>query len=1069
MATGELRERVRERLVATEEGLSRTLAGVPLGDLDPVVALLVDAPRDEVIARRARLARAVANFDAATIATTHGFCQEVLAELGTLGDLELDVEFVEDIDELLDEVVDDLYVRRFHSHPGAPFGRHEAVRIARIAIDNPGAPIEPERAPANTDPAMRRRLALAVRDELESRKRALGMMTYDDLLTRLCETLAGPSGPAAEERLRARYRVVLIDEFQDTDPIQWEIVRRAFAAAGVTLVLIADPKQAIYAFRGADVYAYLAAVEIADERATLAVNFRSDQRLIDAYDALFADARLGHAGIVYRRVSAAPAHLTSRLLDAPAPAPLRIRLLDRAQPSIAVTPRGYAAKPAAREHVARDLAADLVRLFSSKAQLEHRARDGSVLSREPVCPGDVAVLVQTHRSATIVHRALAAVGVPAVINGGGSVFATASARDWLALLEALERPSSSWRARAAALTPFLGWSAARIASAGEPAWEDVHQRLHRWARVLRRGGVAALARTVSVSEDMPARLLAFSDGERRLTDLRHVGQLLHQAATAERLGATALAGWLRERIAAAEQESSNEDRTRRLESDAEAVQVLTIHRSKGLEFPIVYCPFLWEPGPAPRHGEPVFFHDPAAADQRTIDVGLAGSEFARHRRQHVLEERGEELRLAYVALTRARHQAVIWWAGSFDSQHSPLGRLLFARREDGEVPSDGGSTPSDAAALTRLQELAAAAPGSIAVEPSTLELPAAWAPALAVPRELSAARFERPIDARWRRTSYTDIAARAYEPLVGSEPEPGAPVVADEPAPADVRQQPVGPELRADDPLPLAEMPVGVEVGTLVHRVFETTDFAAADLDRELAARIAAAGARRQVELGDPLAVRAGLRAAIETPLGGLLGGARLRDFTRANRLDELEFELPLVGGERPTGQLTVAAIAATLRRCLPAGDPLAGYAERLEDPALRPVLAGYLAGTIDLVVRVRDGTGSPRFAIIDYKTNWLGPPDGPLTAWHYRPASLAAEMQHAHYGLQALLYTVALHRYLRWRLPDYAPQDHLAGVLYLFVRGMTGAEARGGVFSWRPEPVLVQSLSDTLDTGEPG
>ncbi|HEU4659017.1 MAG TPA: PD-(D/E)XK nuclease family protein, partial [Capillimicrobium sp.] len=171
-------------------------------------------------------------------------------------------------------------------------------------------------------------------------------------------------------------------------------------------------------------------------------------------------------------------------------------------------------------------------------------------------------------------------------------------------------------------------------------------------------------------------------------------------------------------------------------------------------------------------------------------------------------------------------------------------------------------------------------------------------------------------------------------------------------------------------------------------------------------------------------------------------------------------------------GEITPAAIGALLRRHLPAGDPLATYAERLGDPALRHAVRGYLTGSIDLVLRTRAPDGTPRFAVVDYKTNRLGPPEEELTAWHHRPAALVAEMERAHYVLQALLYTVALHRYLRWRLPGYDPGRHLAGVLYLFVRGMTGPDTPlvdgtpCGVFAWRPPAALVAELSDLLDRG---
>ncbi len=1025
MATGELRERVRERLV-------RDLA----------------AETDET--RCERLARAVSDFDAATIATTHGFCQEVLSGLGVAGDVERDAVFVEDVTDIADEVVDDLYVRRFHRAEGEPaFSREQAGKIASIAVANPLAPIEPAQAEAGSVPAMRARLAGAVRAELDRRKQRGGVMTYDDLLTRLNATLEGPGGELVAERLRHRYKVVLVDEFQDTDPVQWNIMRRAFG--GGTLVLIGDPKQAIYAFRGADVYAYLDAAREAATQATLEVNYRSDQGLIDAYDALFGGASLGHPGIVYRQVRATPENQEARLTDAPIAAPLRIRVVHRDEVSISTTQGGYARNASAREHIATDLALDLVRLLDSDAKVEGT----------PVEPGHVAVLVQTNRAAAQVRDALGEAGIPAVINGAGSVFGTTQAREWLRLLEALERPTSEPRAHAAALTAFLGWSAARIAGAADEEWEAVHRRLHEWARVLRSNGVASLIETVTLAEGLPERVLSAVDGERRLTDLRHVGQLLHAAATTEQLGTTALVAWLRRRIAEADQDTSDEDRSRRLESDAQAVQVLTVHRSKGLEFPIVYYPYLWEPGYIPP-GLPVAYHDPAAGDRRTIDVGLEGEDFDRHKEQHLIEERGEDLRLAYVALTRAKHQAVVWWAPSWNSRDSALGRLLFARRDDGTVPAIGRFTPSDKAAVGRFEKLAADVVGCISVERSRLGKPLAYSGPLRAPAELVAARFDRALDRRWRRTSFSDITSGAHEARVASEPEEA--VLEDEP---ETPVRPAAAETLAAanlhaTPSLLAAMPAGTSVGTFVHRVLEATDFAAADLDAELTARVAEVQARRAVEIGETAAVIAGLRAAIETPL---VDGLRLRDLTRADRLDELDFEFPLVGGDEPQGRVALDAIAAVLRAHLEAGDPLAGYADRLADPALRSTVRGYVTGSIDLVARTRE-----RFTVVDYKTNWLAAAGEELTEWHHRPAALAAEMERGHYGLQALLYTVALHRYLRWRLPSYDPEQHLGGVLYLFVRGMVGPDTPVvdgtpcGVFAWRPPAALVTALSDGLD-----
>jgi exodeoxyribonuclease V beta subunit len=1046
MATSELRERVRDRLVAVERGLELG------GSDDEIVRLLLDAPADEVARRRANLSGALADFDAATIATTHGFCQEVLGTLGIAGEGARDATFVEDLDELLEQVVDDLYIRRFQREKDRPpIARAQALAIGRAAVYNPAAPIEPRSGPEGLA-AMRRRLAEAVRTEFDARKRRLDLMTYDDLLTRLDTALADDGGIDVAAELQMRYKVVLVDEFQDTDPVQWDIMRRAFGRGLSTLVLIGDPKQAIYAFRGADVFAYLAARRSADTVATLSVNWRSDQGLIDAYDALFHGSRLGHHDIEYLEVRAA--NVAPRLTGAGAP--LRVRLVERS--GLERTPQGFARNAAAREHVVHDLAADLVRLLSSRARVND----------EQVRPGHVAVLVRTHRTAAQVRDALEDVGIPAVINGAGSVFGTRPAEEWLRLLEALERPGDMRRAHAAALTCFFGWDAARVARASDDEWEDVHRRLHEWARVLRRRDVASLAETISLVEGLPARVLALTGGERRLTDLRHVAQLLHGAGESEHLGTTALTAWLRRRIAAAEEETGDEERSRRLESDAEAVQVLTIHRSKGLEFPIVYYPFLWEPGFIPR-GAPVAYHDPDAGDRRTVDVGLEGGGFARHARLHEVEQRGEDLRLAYVALTRAQHQAVVWWAGSMDSRHSALGRLLFARDAEGDVAPAGRSTPTDEAALARFTALASTVPGCISVEhASSAERGGRWSGPVLPASALAAAAFARTLDAGWRRTSYSDLTSASHESRVTSEPEEA--VTTDEPPRVeeggeDVPTPFTAPPLRAAAPAPpatpppaaalaLAGMPFGPDVGTFIHRVLEATDFAAPDVEVALADAIAAVRARRPLDIGDVGAVVAGLRAAVETPVADF----RLRDVARRDRLDELVFELPLAGGDEPVGSFDPAALGALLGEHLPAGDPLRGYAERLRDPELRQGVRGYLTGSIDLVVRRGD-----RFWVIDYKTNWLAPPAEPLAADHYRPAALAAEMERSHYGLQALLYLAALHRFLRWRLPGYDPARNLAGAAYLFLRGMTGAPG-AGVFTFAPSAPLIEAISELLD-----
>ncbi|HET9125807.1 MAG TPA: UvrD-helicase domain-containing protein, partial [Solirubrobacteraceae bacterium] len=955
MATGELRERVRERLVEVHRGLCALLDGGSVGE-DKVVAVLAAGDAERA---RGRLGRAIAGFDAASILTTHGFCQEVLSSLGIAGDLEPDVTFAEDLSALSADVIDDLYIRKYRRDARPSLTHAQAGLIARTAIERFSAEIH---VPPGDEPDERVRLALKSREEFELRKRRASVMSFDDLVERLRDALAGERGEAARALLRARFRVVLVDEFQDTDPAQWQILRDAFGAdpsQATALVLIADPKQAIYSFRGADVYAYLDAIATADDQATLPVNWRSDQGLIDAHDALFAGAQLGHEEIVYRHVRAAPGHETTRLEGAGEPAPLRLRVAMRED--LELTPAGYAQKSSAQRFIASDLAGDIARLLASGARV-----DG-----EAVAPGHVAVLVRTNWQAELAREALDLAGVPAVVGGAGSVFETEAAIEWLRLIEALERPASVTRAHAAALTDFIGWSAQRLAAVRDSRdgldSERLHLRLHDWARILRTRGVASLLETITAAEELPARVLARTDGERRLTDLRHIGQLLHAATAAEQLGPTALAAWLRTRTS---EESGEEERARRLDCDEQAVQVLTIHRSKGLEFPLVYVPFLWEIRRDPDEEDPVLFHDPRAADRWTLDLSPRGSQRRAHVRQRLLEERGEQLRLAYVALTRARHQATVWWAGSYDSRFSPLGRLLFAREESGVVAPQSAGTPDDLTVLQRLGDLARSAPGAISVQRAAPDPRAHWSPAPHAAEALAVSRFARSLDLRWRRTSYTDMSAASYEAQVGSEPE--EPLVEDEPnaeEPTPASARPAAAELAV--PALLGEMPVGAEVGTFVHSVMEATDFAASDLRGELGQRIAEVRARRAADIGDPALAAEGLAAMISTPLGEVVDGIALRDVARSDRLDELAFELPLAGGDAPAGWVTLDRIAELLREFCDRRDPLRGYAERLADPFLRRTVRGYLTGSLDLVLRLRARAPrtAERYVVLDYKT----------------------------------------------------------------------------------------------------
>ena len=1075
-ASQELRARVREQLVDAARALTDP---PPVGDRDPLIALLLDVGPQEQSKRLRRVHEALATFDSATIATTHQFCQQVLRGLGVAGDTDPDTELVEDLDDLLVEVVDDLYLRRFATSEPA-FSRAVALQIAREAVDNVHADVRPVDAEDGSGPDRRARFARAVRAELDLRKRRLRVMHYNDLLTQLADALAAADAPA-RQRLRARWKVVLVDEFQDTDPVQWQVLDRAFTGHAA-MVLIGDPKQAIYLFRGGDVVTYLAAADTADDRRTLPRNYRSDEPLVRSLDVMLRGAQLGDEQIEVRPVQA---HLTgARLNGAPHPAPVRVRQVRREhiEGPMRVGP--------IREHIAADLAHDIAALLASGATFTEQ--DGTT---RPLHARDVAVVATTNARLLDAQAALRRVGIHAVTTGGSSVLTSRAAHDWLALLEAMAAPHRRTLARAAALTGLLGHTAAElddVAGDGDALDDDLASRLRTLADVYTRQGVAAVYEALAVA-GLPARLLGVVGGERELTDIRHVAELLHETSDRGRVGLAGLIEWLRAQMAKATPQTSGA-RTRRLDSDATAVQLVTVHGSKGLQYPVVYLPTLWDRYTGSGDPPVARFHDDPPGRERCVDVGGRGGPFwddavARHRD----EESGESLRLLYVALTRAQSQVVLWWAGTDrNTVASPLHRMLFGRTPGaGPVPESVALADDDDISdwLRRWEGVGALQLESADLAPLAQVTPSAPAPPLAI------GAFTRRIDHDWRRTSYTALStprdADGFElggALGGVGNEPEATPRDDEPdlaVPVDavgsLRSAATLPGLAlagADVTSPMADLPVGATFGSLVHAVLEHADPQAPDLRAEFAAHIDEQLVRWPVDLA-PGVLADALVAVCDSPLGPLAGGARLRDIGRGDRLCELDFELPLGGGDARAGRAAGPAgpraallgdLAPLLREHLPEGDPVRGWASVLDaQPALaEQELRGYLTGSVDVVLR----TGG-RYLVVDYKTNWLGPfgdPNLPLTAASYRPAALEDAMGHSSYPLQALLYSVVAHRFLRWRLPDYDPATHLGGVLYLYVRGMCGPQTPivdghpCGVFSWRPPVALVVAVSDLLD-----
>ncbi|MEW5812436.1 MAG: exodeoxyribonuclease V subunit beta [Actinomycetota bacterium] len=1033
-ASQELRERVRAQI------LDALLAfGDPSRARDnTLLTHLVSGPPDELDLRRQRLRDALAGFDAATIATTHQFCQLVLKSLGVAGDTDSGVQLVESLEDVVRDIVDDQYLAHFGQERDEPLLSYDAaLRLAHEVVAGAHTELRPADPVPGTDPAVRVEFATAVCAELEKRKRRLGILHYDDLLSRLADALEADDSPA-RTRMRRRWSIVMVDEFQDTDPVQWQVIDRAFSGHA-TVILIGDPKQAIYAFRGGDIVTYLHAASSAGRQRTLGTNYRSDGPLVASLQAVMRDAQLGDSRIVVRPVAAA--HPEHRLSGAPHGAPFRLRVVTREQ--LRVRPDKTIPIDRLREHIPKDMAADIAALLAA----------GATYCGEPVVPGNIAVIVESHRDGRACFEALNAANIPAVYTGDSDVFASPAADDWLCLLEAFDQPQRSGLVRAAATTMFFGETAETLVAEGDRLTDRITETLRSWADHARERGVAAVFEAAQRA-GMGKRVLSWVDGERHMTDLAHLTQLLQETAHREHFSLPALRDWLRTQR---DERGGAVERSRRLESDAAAVQIMTVWVSKGLQFPVVYLPFAFNRNIQSR--DVVLYHE---GDTRCLHIG--GEHSPDHdavQRRGRQEAAGDDVRLTYVAMTRAQSQVVAWWAPSADEPNGGLSRLLRGRRPGETVVPDRCDPPriDDPDAMAALRAWADA--GGPVLEESVLAAPK-HVDNPAVPVGLDVRHFHRRIDTSWRRTSYSGLIRAAEEaPGVSSEPE----VTELDDEVADVpTSEPVdtGDQVRS----PMADLPTGATFGTLVHAALETADPFAPDLAAELETQIRRHAQWWPVDV-PPAELAAALIPMHDTPLGPLAPDATLRAIGLRDRLREMDFEFPLAGGDlRATASaLSLADVGALLRTHLPPGDPLAGYARRLSDGALgAQSLRGYLTGSLDAVLRIGD-----RYLVVDYKTNWLGEPGGDLTSADYGQPRLVEAMLHSDYPLQALLYCVVLHRFLRWRLPDYSPQRHLGGVLYLFVRGMCGPDTPvmdghpAGVFSWQPPAELIVAVSDLL------
>ncbi|XKF15976.1 exodeoxyribonuclease V subunit beta [Halomonas sp. BLK-85] len=877
-----------------------------------------------------------------------------------------------------------------------------------------------------------------VRLEREQERRA--EMGPNDLLTHLDRALQGPNKEALAAQILRQFPVALIDEFQDTDPIQYRIFNAVYQVAhprrNAAMLLIGDPKQAIYAFRGADIFTYLQARQDTDGRhVTLGTNFRSTHAMVEAVNHCFHFADQHPAGAFLFRAQSGDNPLPFLPVGAKG---RKEQLSHNGQPLPAMSlwcleSDEPLSKSAYQPEMAERCASYMVELLSAGQQAKSGFLEDDTLI--PLKPSDMAVLVNGQQEARAIRQALASRGVKSVyLSDHDKVFSSPIASQMERWLLACAEPLASSRQaqahlRAALASPALGLDFAALdhLQHDELAWEARVEQFSHYHRLWQRQGVLPLVRRIMVDFDVPARLLAeFQEGERLLTDLLHLGELLQQAS-AELDGEHALIRFLAEAIA--DPESHGDSHKLRLESDADLVQVITIHKSKGLQYPLVFLPFIANHRPVKQDDLPLRWHDHQGQLQLSLNADDTLLEHADR------ERLGEDLRKLYVALTRAQHATWLGVAALKELKDSALGYLL------------NGGQPTDPAALR--QALAALADGSdIRVSepplPSLQRLdPPPHSTALGHARTPA-----RPAKEHWWIASYSALrlsgtlnAPTATQEEPGTAQEATALEVLDEPQELSQERSQA---LSQPDTYHLHRFPRGPGPGTFLHGLLEW------------AGKQGFASVAKDVEsLNDMLWRRVQLRGwqAWQEPLAGWFSALLTTPLPLANA-ERTRVTLAELKSCQVELEFWLAAKAVNTRQldALVSQHLLPGMAR----PALdADTLNGMLKGFIDLAFEHQG-----RFYVLDWKSNYLGPNDAA-----YAPDALCHALLEKRYDVQSALYLLAMHRLLKSRLPNYDPRQHLGGAMTVFLRGSRHPER--GVYG-APAPVELIEALDRLFSHEP-
>ncbi len=872
---------------------------------------------------------------------------------------------------------------------------------------------------------------------LWKQKQKRNVQSFYDLLVKLRNALADKSGAELAKIIRAKYHAALIDEFQDTDPLQYEIFHNIFKNQGRILFLIGDPKQAIYSFRGADIFAYLHAISQVETKFTLKENWRSDPQLINAVNTIFSHVKdpFVFEGIKFQEASAAKNKEADPLIIAGIPEPpLQLWFLDAAKlENNRLTKRGkFIKKSEARELILSAVGAKIVDLL-------HQGKEKQAFIRQrPIKEQDIAVLVRTNREAVLMQHVLSELKVPSVLYTTGNLFDSREAYELLRILEGIAEPHDEKLIKAALTTDILGIQGEELENllAHDAEWTACLNKFTEYHARWRMHNFFSMFRYLLFHEKMRVRLVSFSDGERRLTNVLHLAEVLNQEEHQKQLTMGGLTKWLSEQINSGLPRL--EEHQLRLETDEYAVKIVTIHKSKGLEYPVVFCPFLWDKSKIKNSNEPFVFHDNA---ELTLDLG---SEHKNENRALAEKEiLSENLRLLYVALTRARNCCYMVW-GRFHEAGSSAMSYLFHLGEKNDEKNIVDAIETSFNDLTNdqmkegLKNLETEAQGAIGIHEIPEPVTIGYMPFKEENEKLSLRLFSGHIDRSWKISSFSSLATEK-QPLLESQ-------IYSFPELPDYDQKIQSERIPEKEPAGIFAFPRGAKAGSFMHDLFEHLDFTEKD-DAVIKTLVAEKLILYGFDISWQETIFDMIKKVLSVPFHPDQKDLTLSSMPASKKVSELEFYFPL---QTLSSEKLKNIFLKYGNENLPRDFP-----EQIENLRFAPA-RGFMRGFIDLVFQFQDS-----FYVIDWKSNFLG-----TNVEDYHHKKLTTVMSEEYYHLQYLLYTVALDKYLSKQVSNYRYEKHFGGVFYLFLRGIDPEKGSAfGIYHTRPSEKLIHGLSQNLIT----